>query len=602
MEQKKIPTEWNLSDLGTSYNDPSFLKERKLHERAIKKFARRWKKNQSYLTNPDTLLRALNEYEQLNTLPDREGMYLFLMRQVDSLNTELAAAEKKYIDWVQKLSDEIRFFSLSLGKIERSLQKKILADERFADYKNYLKGIFETAKYQLSEPEERILSLKSGVASGNWASMVGELFARESAEVLVKKGSRRVKEVKPFAEILANLQSSCSRVRASAAKALVDIFRKHSFVVEKEFNSILEDKKINDMLRGFKRPDQARILSDDITPAVVDTLIETVTDYFSISRDFYKLKAQLMGKEKLHYYERNAPTFKMKKEQTFPYEKAVALVGETFAQLDEDFARIFYNMVETGKVDVYPRVGKQDGAFCMYHGKNEPVYVMLNYTKKMNDVMTLAHEMGHAVHGTLSKKENALNYDTPMFTAETASTFAEGLVFKRLLQEVNEKEQLKLMMTRLGDTVSTVMRQIAAYNFEWEVHHAFREKGYLSAEEIGVIFQKHMKSYMGPAVLQDYDAEKWWMYWSHFRSPFYVYSYASGLLMSNGMHAIINENPKKWRKVKAFFETGTSKSPKQIFKEMGINIEKRDFWEAGLKEIQTLLCDTKKLAKKLGKV
>ena len=309
-----------------------------------------------------------------------------------------------------------------------------------------------------------------------------------------------------------------------------------------------------------------------------------------------------MGKKQLHYHERVAPTFKHRKGAVYPYEKAVALVGETFAQLDDDFARIFYDMVNTGKVDVYPRAGKRGGAFCMYHGKQEPVYVMLNHTDKANDVMTLAHEMGHAIHGTLSKQENALNYDTPMFTAETASTFAEGLVFDRLLQEANEKERLVLMVEKLGDVVSTIMRQIAAYNFEKAVHTAFREQGYLSGEEIGVIFKKHMQAYMGPAVLQDYDAEKWWMYWSHFRSPFYVYSYASGLLMANGMHAILREKPQEWHKIKKFFETGTSKAPKQIFKEMGINIEDRAFWEAGLKEIQKLLRDTKKLAKKLGKI
>ncbi len=601
-KETKLPTTWDLSDLGTSYDDPAFAKERKLHERAIKKFARKWKKNQSYLTNLKKLKEALDDWNTLAELPEKEGTFLFLQRQVDSQNTQLMAAEKQYIDWAQKLANEIRFFELSLGKIEKKIQKKILADKNFAEYKNYLKGIFETAQYQLSEAEERILSLKSGVASGNWASMVSEIFAQEKAEVLVKKGPKRVKETRTFHEIIANLQSDCKRVRKSSAKAMVDIFRRNGFVVEKEFNAILENKKINDVLRGFKRPDQARILSDDITPKILDTLVETVTDYFSISRDFYKLKAQLMGQEKLHYHERVAPTFKPKKGEVYPYESAVRIVEEAFAELDNDFATIFQNMVQTGKVDVYPREGKRGGAFCMYHGKQEPVYVMLNHTDKAGDVMTLAHEMGHAIHGTLTKQEKAINYDTPMFTAETASTFCEGLTFAKLLEHASEKEKLVLMVKKLEDSVATIMRQIAAYNFEREVHARFREKGYLAREEIGEIFKKHMSAYMGAAVLQDDDAENWWMYWSHFRSPFYVYSYASGLLMANSMNAIIKKDPKQWKKVKKFFYTGTSKTPKQIFKEMGINIEDRAFWEAGLQEIQQLLRDTKKLAKKLGKI
>ncbi len=605
MEKKregKLPTEWDLTPLGTKINDPAFTKERKTHERAVKKFARKWKKNQSYLTNRERLKEALDEWNALAELPDREGTYLFLRRQVESQNTELMAAEKKYVDWAQKLADEIRFFELSLGKIEKGLQRKILADKKFADYRNYLKGIFETAKYQLSEAEERILSMKAGVSSGNWASMVSEIFAREKEEILVKKGPKRVKEVKTFNEIIANLQSDCKRVRKSAAKAMEKIFERNAFVVEKEFNAILENKKINDVLRGFKRPDQARILSDDITPKTLDALVGAVTDAFSLSRDFYKLKAKLMGQEKLHYHERVAPVFKTRKGEVYPYEKAVEIVGNALAGLDEDFATIFRDMVETGKVDVYSREGKRGGAFCMYHGKPEPVYVMLNHTDRAGDVMTLAHEMGHAIHGTLAKQEKAINYDTPMFTAETASTFTEGLTFETLIAQANEGEKLALMVKKLEDSVATIMRQIAAYNFEREVHERFREKGYLSREEIGGVFKKHMSAYMGPAVLQDDGAENWWMYWSHFRSPFYVYSYASGLLISNGMHALLREDPKRWKKMKRFFMTGTSKSPKQIFREIGINIEDRAFWEAGLGEIRKLLRDTKKLAKKLGKI
>ncbi len=599
---KKLPTEWDLSDLGKSYNDPAFQEERKAHERAVKKFAQKWKKDRSYLTNAKKLKEALDEYNALSEMSDREGVYLFLSRQVDGENTKLMAAEKQYVDWAQKLADEIRFFGLSLGKIEKKNQKVFLKSSLLKEYKHYLEGIFETAKYQLSEKEERILSLKSGVASGNWSSMVSEIFAKETAEVLVKKGSKRVKEEKTFNEILANLQSDCKRVRKSSAKAIAEIFKKHAFVVEKEFNSILENKKINDLLRGFKRPDEARILSDDISPKIVDTLAESVQSYFSVSRDFYKLKAQLMGQEKLHYHERMAPVFKEKNKQVYSYEQAVELVGKVFESIDKDFAKVFFEMVETGKVDVYPRKGKRGGAFCMYHGKQEPVYIMLNYTNKKRDVLTLAHEMGHAMHGTFAKREKALNYDTPMFTAEVASTFFEGLSFEYLLREANERERLQLMVEKLEDSIATIMRQIAAYLFEREVHAEFRKRGYLSHEEIGKIFKKHMSAYMGPAVLQDDEAEKWWMYWSHFRSPFYVYSYASGLLIANGMRAILKENPDQWKKMRNFFYTGTSKSPKAIFREMGINIEDKKFWEGGLEEVKTLLKETKKLAKKLGKI
>mgnify|MGYP000887625783 CR=1 FL=1 len=198
--------------------------------------------------------------------------------------------------------------------------------------------------------------------------------------------------------------------------------------------------------------------------------------------------------------------------------------------------------------------------------------------------------------------ETEINYDTPMFMAEIASTFCEEYAFDKILENSSDKEKLGLYMQKIGDSISTISRQIAAYNFEREIHDTFRERGYLSRDEIGHIFKKHMSAYMGSAVLQNYGAENWWMYWSHFRSPFYVYSYASGLLIANGMRAIVRKNPERWSEVKKFFYTGTSKSPEQVFTEMGIDISDKDFWQGGMNEVKKLLLETKKLAKKLKKI
>lgn len=598
---KKITTDWDLKDLGKKYNDPKFLKERELHQKKINAFARKWKKDTSYLTDLKKLKKAVDEYNNLVALADSEGMYLFLMRQIDSGNTKLAAAEKKYIEFSQKLEDQIRFLKLSLGTIDENAQKKILADKDFVDYKNFLRSIFEKSKYTLSEKEEKILALKSGVSHRNWDSMVEEIFSQESREVLTRgKGSMRIKKQKTFTEIMSLIHDSCSRVRNSAAEAIEDILAKNALVVEKEFNSILENKKIDDELRGYERPSHARILSDNISFDIVDTMTEVVTENFKISRDYYALKTKLLKKNTLNYHERNVPVSKLDKD--YSYEEALDLVTDSMNMIDPEFAQIHKNMYRSGKIDVYPKPGKRGGAFCMYHNKAEPVYIMLNYTGKSRDVATLAHEMGHAVHGTLAKSEIDLNYNTPMFMAEIASTFCEEFAFEEILKRSNEKEKLALYMQKIGDSISTISRQVAAYNFECEVHEAFREKGYLSSNEIGKIFKKHMKAYMGPKVLQNYGAENWWMYWHHFRSPFYVYSYASGLLIANGMRAILKKNPEKWPDLKKFFYTGTSVSPKEFFDSIGIDITDPVFWEAGLNEIRELLKKTKKIAKTLGSI
>ncbi len=601
-KKKKYPVVWDLSSLGSSYCDSLFTQEREQHEKKIKAFARKWQCDQSYLSDMDSLLMALDEYRALSELFDREGMYLFLARQVDSLNPRLAAAEKKYTEHEQVLADELRFFPLALSRIDAKMQKKILKNKELFFYWKFLSNLFENVAFNLSEKEERILSLKSGVSRGNWVAMVEEIFSKEKRIILTmgEKG-KRVKQEKTFNEILSLINAPCSRVRKSAAAALEDIFEQHRFVVEKEFNSFLEDKKINDELRGYTRPDQARIISDDVSFEIVDTLSTTVSEYFSLSAQYYKLKAALLGKDVLSYHERNIPAVKGAHKEV-SYDESVELVHRALLGIDPHFAEIHQEMVESGKVDVYPRAGKRGGAFCMYHDKKLPVYIMLNHTNELRDVATLAHEMGHAIHGTLAKREDSFYYGTPTFMAEIASTFCESFAFDLMQEGLTKKQRLSLLMNKLGDDVSTIMRQIAAYNFEREIHALYRERGYLSSDEIGKVFSKHMKSYMGKAVLQNDGAPLWWMYWSHLRSPFYVYSYASGLLLAKGMRALLKSGDCSWEELKEFFYTGESKSPKEVFVAMGIDLTRPEIWRAGLNEMKDMLKEAKKLAKDLGKI
>ena len=598
---KPLQTTWDLSPLGKKYNDPSFLSERQHTEKLYKAFSKKWAQNQSYLTDMKTLKQALDEYNNLQALSSREGMYIFLMRQVDTGNALLSAAEKKYTEWAQNLFDTIRFFALSLATIDTKIQKQIAKNTDLFPYHNYLLRIFETARFNVSEKEEKILALKSGVAGYNWSSMIEEKLSYETRMVLTMgKGGARPLQEKSFPELFGLMGSTCSRVRHSAAKAIEDILEKNSFFIEKEFNSILENKKIDDQLRGYERPDQERSMSDSISLDIIDTMTGVVGSYFHISKDFYALKAKLMKKEALNYCDRNAPFGKIHKK--YSYEEAVDVVTSAMTTIDPQFAAIHRDMCQSGRVDVFPRTGKRGGAFCMYHGKQEPVYVMLNHTGEIRDVSTLAHEMGHAIHGTLAKREEAINYDTPMFMAEIASTFCESYAFDEIVARSHDREKLALMVQKIGDDISTIHRQVAGYNFERNVHDEFRRLGYLPKEAIGKIFKKHMQSYMGPKVLQNYGAENWWMYWSHFRTPFYVYSYASGLLIAYGMRALLRQHPERWEQVKEFFYTGTSTSPEETFRKMGIDITHDDFWQAGMLEMKRLLAETKKLAKKLGKI
>ena len=281
----------------------------------------------------------------------------------------------------------------------------------------------------------------------------------------------------------------------------------------------------------------------------------------------------------------------------------MGLVGELFGNLDPEFKSIFDDFLQKGLVDVYPKTGKRGGAFCMGFLKTLPSYILLNWTNTLHDVTTLAHEMGHGINNELMRsKQHSLYWHTPVSTAEVASTFFEDFVLEKLLKTADEETRLAILMSKLDGDISSIFRQVACYQFEQSLHRTFREKGYVSKEEIGTLFQEKMRGYMGKAVEQSEGSQNWWIYWSHIRNFFYVYSYASGQLISKSLQNSVKKDRAFVEKVKVFLAAGTSDSPKNIFSNMGIDINDQTFWEQGLLEIETMLVETTALAKKLGKI
>jgi oligoendopeptidase F len=428
--------------------------------------------------------------------------------------------------------------------------------------------------------------------------MTSSFLSKEEKEVVNEKGE---KVLMNFSEILAAIDNKNKKVRDSAAMGLNKIFKTHLDVAENELNSVLFDKKINDQLRGYLRPDSARHIADDIDTEVVDALISVVSNNFDVSKRYYKLKAKLFGVDQLKYHERNVEYGKIEKK--YEYKKAVEIISRVTKGLDFEFFHVFEKFIKEGSIDVLPKKGKRSGAFCTHGLITHPTYILLNYTDKIDDLRTFAHELGHGINNELIKNaQNALNFDTPTSTAEVASTFFEDFVFEEILKEADDEYKLTLMVSKLGQDVSTIFRQIAFYNFEMELHQKFRETGYLSKEEIGELFRKHMVSYMGPSVEQSEGSQNWWVYVSHFRYFFYVYSYAGGLLISKSLQASARQDSQFIGKVKEFLSAGLSESPKNIFTKLGIDITDSNFWDKGLQEVETLLNNTEKLASKLNKL
>ena len=579
---------WNLTPLLKSDNDPQILTESDKIDQAISTFADKWQSREDYLKEPQALKEALDDYNLLMTeygTSGNAGYYFHLRQAQDQIDTTIKAQNQKLSDAAVKRMNKIQFFEIRLSKIPKETQKTILNSPILSPYKHYLERSFAMAEFVLSEPEEKIMALKSQTSYSNWVRMISSLESQEVREIEI---DGKIEE-KTFDELLkiASL-NKIESTRDTATQHINEILKKLEDVAENEINSILQDKKINDELRGYARPDQERHLSDDIDSEVVDAMIKAVSSRNDLAQQFYKIKAQKLGKPILKYNERNLKIGEIK--GSYTWEEGTALIEKVFSSLDPQFAHIANNLIANGQIDVYPRRGKTGGAFCSSNLISQPTYILLNYTNKLNDVLTLAHELGHAINSEMMKqKVNALNFDTPLSTAEVASTFVEDFVLQELEKSADPQTQKALIMQKLNNDVSTIFRQVACYRFEQELHSTFRERGYLSKEEIGEIFQKHMSSYMGSAVDQPDWAKRWWIYWTHIGSFLYVYSYAFGLLISKAMRNMVKKDPASITKVKEFLSSGTTDSPKNIFAKMGIDITDTTFWTQGLSEIESSL-------------
>jgi oligoendopeptidase F len=594
-----MSTEWNLKLVLEKDDDATLKKLREEFRKRTDEFVKKWRNDDSYLREPSVLKEALDEYEKF--LADygnggKEAYYFSLKQILNQSDHEIKARYNSVEEFTKKISNDIRFFELSLAKISQETQKKMLSYPALSVYRHFLERLFDMAKHLLGEKEENIMNLKESTSYSNWVKMVEDFLSREEKEVVTEEGKT---EKKTYEGLMSLMKSRDKEVRGRAAKAFNEILDKYVDVAENEINSILANKKVDDELRGFERPDSSRHLGDDINAEVVDMLLQSVKARFSIAHRYYALKAKLLHVKKLKYYERSAEVGEIK--IRYPYDKAMEVVRKTFLSLDPEFAGMLDSYTEQGQIDVFPRKGKRGGACCTGCSIKEPTFIMLNHNDKLKEVTTIAHELGHGFNNEfMRKKQNAINFGVPTSTAEVASTFMEDFVLQELLREADEKTRFAIIMEKIDGDVSSIFRQVALYMFEQELHEGFRKKGYLSKKEIGEIFVKHMKAYMGPTV--DFEnADNWWVYWGHIRMFFYVYSYASGILISKSLQNRVRKDSKFIEKVKEFLSAGTSASPSEIFKQLGIDIEKKEFWNNGLDEVESLLNEAETLAKHIVK-
>jgi len=573
---KKMPVEWNLNLLYSSLTDPTIEADQKKADRGVDAFEKKYRTDKKYLKDSAALAQALLDYEKLISLPaDDAQYYVYLRKDKNIEDKEAEALGARLEDRATKRSNKLIFFALELGKVSESVQAKFMKAEVLAPYRYWLKQVFESAKYNLTEAEEKILSLKADVSSGRWVQATDNILNKQTVEF---EGT-----VLPLPEAEGKYMNLPLAQRHALYTKVRSVYTNVADVAESELNAIYTDKKIDDELRGMKEPYEATIRGYQNEPKSVLALVKAVTDSAEISHRFYSAKKKLLGVKSLSYGDRGASVGELKTK--VPFDTAVSMVREVFGELDPAYADIFDRLLSSGQVDVYPKKGKTGGAYCL-SSVDIPTFVLLNQTDSFESLKTLAHEMGHAVHAERAKSQRPLYQGHPISTAETASTFFEYAALKRLLEILPEEERIIGLHNMIQDDVSTVFRQVACFEFERDLHAAIRTQGYVAKEQIAALMNKHMGAYLGPAFTLVPEDGNFFVTWGHIRRFFYVYSYAYGQLISKAMHRKLEKDPAYISKVDGFLSAGESMSPEDIFATCDLDTRKPALFKEGLKSIE----------------
>jgi len=576
MMNKKIRKEWNLKLFYKSHTDPKIEADLKKCEALHAAFAKKYR-DVDFMRDEGSFFKALKDYEEMSADPSgsRAILYFYYAKDLNAEDKKAEAALTKFTDRLTKASNLIIFFELAIGKLLPTKQDAFLKSKKLSHFKYFLENIFKRAKYNLSEAEEKILSLKSLTSRQLWISNQDKLLSKQA--IAWKK-----REL-PIAEAQSMIPSLPVGKRRALHVLVMNKLKSISDFAEAEINAVYTDKKINDELRGFKNPYDATLLSHETDEEMVMALTDAVTKGFKISNRFYNLKAKLIKQKSLTYADRGAGIGTTGKKISF--EEGLKIVGGAFEKLDPAFKVILDAYLENGQLDVYPKKGKTGGAYCSSQ-VGIPTLVLLNHISEMKSVTTLAHEMGHGIHAEFSKSQTPFYQGHSTAVAEVASTFFEEVTFYSIFPALAHKEQIIALHQKINDEISTIFRQIACFNFEKDLHREIRAKGTLSKEEICSLHNKHMKAYLGPIMKMEEDDGYFFVQWSHIRNFFYVYSYAFGCLVSKALYRKYKQNPAYLAEIKSFLTAGCSKSPRDIFNDIGIDISDPAFWQEGLAQIE----------------
>ena len=592
MEVLPPAVRWDLSALFASMEDPKIESIWKLSHQRADAFAAQYrgKINHPDLTS-EMLNQALTDLEVLTTDVAKPMAYSNLLFAGDASNAAIGAFMQSQMEKATELQIKLMFFELELQAAPQETINALANDAKLANYRHHIQVARTYSPYRLSEKEEVLMEELANTGSRAF----NRLFDEVTSNYVFKFVLDGKTEEKSQQEVLALLRHEDRATRQAAGDSITAGLKDQERVLVFIFNTLMQDKSIEDRLRGFQFAEQSRHMANELDRETVDLVVRLCREFYPMVARYYRVKQQILGLPELTHIDRYAPLFAA--EGKVSWEEAQEIVLGAFGEFSTEVRDRAAEFFDKNWIDAEPRKGKTGGAFCSYNTPDTHPVILQSFLNKMDDVSTLAHELGHGVHASFSRDQSYFNFHGTLPLAELASTFGEMLVFEKLVAGASTKDKLALYAEKIEGIFATVFRQAAMYQFEMRIHDARRTQGELASEQFGEIWQEELQSMFGDSVKLGDQHKCWWMYVSHFTAvPFYVYAYSFGELLVLSLYEMAKkQGPSFADDYVRVLRLGGSKTPAELMAMLNVDLQSEEFWRGGFAAMDKFLVEFERL-------
>jgi len=572
--------EWNLADLYSGYDDPAIEEDITFCQDEATAINSEYAARMENLSaeDLDTLVARL---ESLEIRLGKLFTFAFLNFATHTHDQQVSAFLQRMREIGSSIGKDTVFFELAWNELDQDKAELLLADDVLTHYSHYLENMRKYAPHQLSEIEEKLLLERAPVGRGSWTTLFEKVMGH------MKFGEKQRTEE----EVLADLYNPDRAVRSAAAEELTEGLKGHLHILIHIFNTLLAEKMISDRLRNYPGWVSSMNLGNELEDKTVGMLIEATVNRYDIPQRYYKVKQKMLGVEELLDYDRYAPVPHLS-DKKITWQEGRSMVLDAFGEFSPRMAEIAGYFFDKKWIHAPVHEGKRGGAFAHPCVPEVHPYVLVNYTGNLRDVSTVAHELGHGVHQYLAAERGYYNSNSTLVLSETASVFAELLVFNSQLELLDKKEERNAFICqKLESIFATVFRQVSMNCFEDKVHNARRGQGELKSEEVTEYWLATQREMFGDTVTLSENYGIWWSYIPHFlHTPGYVYSYAFGELLVLSLYALYKKDGASFvPKYLELLAAGGSRTPYELLEPFGVDLDDSQFWNDGLQIIDDLL-------------